>query len=266
MKKIIALITVFTMLTALSSCSSDAENKENIETTAAVTEAVTTSAETTTATEAESMTEETETPEENTAISVDETKNDSLWAIDMSNKIAQWENNVNIQMSYEQDGISMEIGMHTLGNKFKMYTDLAGLFNTTIIFDGTNTYLIDPATSTYCVDSSGAYNGESETDAYLISEEAAESLTETGTEEINGETYIYEEYSIDGSLIRYYFTENAEIRYVGSEVDGNMVYMDFTVEFADISDETPFTVPDGYTEITEEEYAENLFAGMFPEE
>ncbi|MBQ8435827.1 MAG: hypothetical protein IJX24_07460 [Oscillospiraceae bacterium] len=284
MKKILALITSIAMLAAFTGCSSNNDTAETISESVTTTIAETTVAESaaetdnTTETETEAVdteiteaeTEEsaaeTESSDDNTDIqAVLDNKADGLWAVDMSHKIAQWENNVNIKMNYEQDGMTMNIGMHTLGNKFNMITEIPGMFSMHIIYDGTNTYLIDEATSSYCVDTTGSYTGESETDAYLISDEAAEGFVEAGIEEINGVSYIYEEYTVDGSTLRYYFDENANVKYVGSEVDGTTLYINFTVDFADEPDETAFALPEGYTEITEEEYAQLLFGALFTE-
>ena len=272
MKKILAIVTSIVMLAAFSGCSAN-NNPEKINTEAEVT----TVSETISETVSEEVASETSTEppkeEETESISADtdikavlDNKGDSLWAVDMSHKIAEWENNVEIKMNYEQDGMLMNISMHTLGDKFNMITEIPGMFSMHIIYDGTSTYLIDEASSSYCVDTTGSYTGESETDAYLISDEAAEGFVESGIEEINGVSYIYEEYTVDNSTLRYYFDENANVKYVGSDVDGTQLYINFTVDFADEPDESAFTLSDGYTEISEEEYAQLLFGALFPEE
>lgn len=278
MKKIIALVTSLVMLASFTGCSSDSANTDAAETTASsVSETAAveeTTAETTEAPEETTVETTTEAVEETAAEelpamtaeelqAIVDSKSDGLWAVDVSNKINQWENNVDMRMSYEQDGVSMLISMHSLENKFSLLTDIPGMFTMEILCDGTATYLLDSASSTYCKDTSGTYTNESEIDSYLISDKDAESFSGCGVEEVNGTPYIYEEYTVDDTTLRYYFDGYGNVRYVGSNAEGQQIYMDFIVEFYDERDESRFVLPEGYSEISEEEYAEKLLAAMF---
>lgn len=279
MKKILALITSIAMLAAFTGCSSkndaaaDTSSAAEVTTTTATseTEAAEEAVEETTAAETEAPVEtEAETATEASGSgdlqAVLDSKSDGLWAVDLNNKITAWENNVKLEISYAEDDMSIRLGMHTLGDKFDIYSDFAGMFVIRSMYDGTNTYLIDDATSTYCIDTSGEKPDTMNTDEFLLKEDAVDNYTSSGIEEINGVEYIYEEYKVDDSVLRYYFDEYANVKYVGSDDDGVKTYIEFTVEFADEPDEEAFKVPEGYKEVTEEEYAMNAFAALMPEE
>ena len=129
-----------------------------------------------------------------------------------------------------------------------------------LIADGTS-YIIDHENKCYSPSEEDAVVSFN-TDDYLT--ENTEDYRSSGTETVNGVEYLYEEYEIDGTTARYYFDSNENIQLIGVFYeDSEPQYINFTVEFSDTADETPFVFPADYTEMTAEEYAELLYGDMF---
>jgi len=291
MKKIIVFIMSVTILAAFTGCSDKSDEKTvtktatttTVETTLVETEDVSDiMSETTVNTSIDmevgstdgTVSSEIETSSE-TEISVDKSdmeavlaaKNDAMWAIDMSRKIDEWENNVNLRMVYNLPEDATGIGgvnmfMHRLGDKFAVSIDVSGIMSSDMLYDGKDMYCIDKALGYYYKSSMSPEAGSAEMNAYLVSDSAADCFLGDGIEEVNGVAYIYEEYDIEGQKIKYYFDENAEVIYAGSDADGYYIYFDFIVEFADSKDESIFAIPDGLTEVTEDEYVEILLGSL----
>lgn len=259
MKKIIAIISALAIAAAMTGCKDDKGTAETsatttaAETTAEATEAVEKEAlETTTATGAagDTTAPKADDAEAESGDEVMAERADGLWTVDLTNKAKQWPNNVTINISHEIDGVVSNITVETLGEKYHYSVESGDMSFSTQIFDGENTYIIDDETKTYVV---GLVNAGG-IDAFLLADDEMDSFTSSGTEEIDGKEYIYEEYVVMDIPTRYYFNEVGEVAYYSMNLGDEITIMELTVDFADETDESVFAVPSDYTEISQDEY------------
>lgn len=266
MKKIIAFVISVTMLACFTGCS----EKKAAETNVVIDEIITTvetssglDIETVFESESETVSEISSEVESEVLVEKEgitdalAVKDNTMWAIELSHKIDSWENNVNLSIHFSPEYGSMIMNMHKLGDKFSMITEIPDISLTKMIYDGEKIYLVDDASKSYCVDTTGTYANE--TDAYLVSDDAADCYLGDGIEEIDGISYIYEEYDIEGQIIKYYFDESGEVKCASSSVDDMKVYFDFIVDFTEQTDESIFMPAADYKEVTMEEYSEMLY-------
>jgi len=264
MKKIIALFTAAAVITCFAGCSTKdegtADTAEVSTSEASAPEAESTSK----PAEDEASSAESVVKEDMSLSEMLESRGDELWLAELAEKVNSWENNIIITVNYDYEGLVTRIEAEKLGDKMRMETEVFG-FAMNVLVDGTNTYLIDDNTSTYCIDTTGSVYDSSQADAYLMEDQAAEAFVGAGIETVDGTEYLYEEYNVEGQNIRYYFDDECNVQYIGSEVDGVVTYMEFTVELADKPDEAAFELPAGYTEVTMDEYNQNVYGDIFAE-
>lgn len=239
MKKIIAFVMSLTMISAFSACSNEKTADE------VVTTVITTSETTVAESEDEAVSDEI-IFEQKISDEVFVEKDNDLWAVDLSRKVSEWNKNVTLDMKFGEDYSNMHMNACRLGDKFVMTTEIPDMLSTKMIFDGASLYILDDATKSYYADHSGTYTDT--TDAYLVGDDAADSYIESVIEEIDGVSYICEIYNIEGQVIKYYFDENGNVKKACTDVDGENLYFDFTIDFSDTIDETVFEIPDDYSE------------------
>lgn len=268
MKKNLALIAAVTMLAAFTGCNKTEEPAADAVTDASVSEAAaenTEAAETEAETAAETTAaEETKAADPADMQSVLDSKGDKIWTVDLINNLNSWtDGNTVINIRAEEEDVEVIMTLNTYGDKLYMLTEITGMFKMTAVSDGANTYMIDDATSTYSIEATEA--DTSDFDAYVPNEDAAEGYVSSGIEEINGTEYIYEEFTVEDedNNIRYYYDADSNVIGIGQDdEDGKKIFASFTVDFCTEPDESVFEVPADYTEITSEEMAVNMFAGL----
>lgn len=271
MKKLIALIMCVSVL-GLASCGKN-ETAETVSetTTAAAEEAVT--EQTVTETEAETTAETTETTPaetESKELTVDEiiaNKGDELWTIALMEKISEWKDgNIAINFSAIEDDVEAAVRINVLDKKAYAEIVAADLFSMITISDGQYVYMVDDKHKVYCKEESTASAVE-ETDMgeFLIDKDSDYENTGVYKEEVNGVEYICEEFVADGEKMKYYFNADGEICGIGVSEEEGVEFVNFTVEFYDKADDSVFALPDGYTEVTADEYAMYLFADILSE-
>lgn len=103
-------------------------------------------------------------------------------------------------------------------------------------------YLLDPA-SRMCMKMS--ITEESVTE--MFADEAAnyETAASTGSEEINGETLDYEEFTVEDTSVKYYFSGN-DLKYIATSVEGES-YVAEILSMTKGADDSLFEVPEDYT-------------------
>ncbi|MGN0637225.1 MAG: hypothetical protein ACI4J0_02540 [Huintestinicola sp.] len=287
-KKIIALTAAISML-IFGGCSSSDEAAETTdaaesysvsETTTAgssETEAETvTEAETKAETKAETETEtETETeavtesmteapPAAADSISAEEAyseKNGASWTDALMKSASTWDKgNVVFKCSASEEGeIVTTIEMSVYNNKVYMDTQVPGIMSMTMIIDGEKGYLIDKASKSYSFDSETTYDADSEVESVIDTTADYSSFTEDGIENIEGTDYIFEKFNADGSELVFYYSPDGKLKKLGT--DGEI--MEFTIDLLDEPDESCFEIPEDYTEISMEDMAVKMMAGLF---
>ncbi len=265
MKKSIAFSAVLLMLT-FCGCSSDADRETGIIENS-VTEEITSSA----VSESESEVP-TETVIETQTISETKTvpglsaedayadKNGSSWTDELMNKTKSWDKGNIIFKAYaEEDGNYTDIEMSSYDGSVYVNMEVSGLMTVTMMITGDKCYMIDRKTKSYCIENEDVYDGESEMDSLLDTDEDYSSFLEDGIENIDGENYIYEKYNVDGGECIFYYTPDGKL--CKMRTDGNV--MNFTISLLEEPDETYFTIPGDYMEISSEEMAQAVMSGFY---
>lgn len=256
LKNIIAFSAVLLMLT-FCGCSSAADKETEI-TENSVTEEITSSA--VSESERETL---TETVTEAEMISAEEAyadKNGSSWTDGLMNKTKDWnKGNIVFKAYAENDGKYTEIKMSSYDGSVYVDMEVSGLMTVTMMITGDKCYMIDRKTKSYCIENDNVYDGKSEMDSLVDTDEDYSSFLEDGIESIDGKDYIYEKYNVNGGECVFYYTPDGKLCKMGT--DGTV--MDFTIELLDEPDKSYFTIPDDYKEISSEEMAEVIMAGFY---
>lgn len=274
MKKIIAAVMALSMLGVFAGCSkadkadTDAEAIDSAVESAAeeIEKKIEDAAPEEKATEAAAETTEAQTeaaPEAETDVATDgEAK---LLTAELMKNISSWDKgNIIIDMSVEEEGMLTQILMNTYDGKVSMYMNISGFMETTTVFDGEYTYMIDTPSKCYSREKSDIPDvDDSAVEDMLIDEEMAKNVTETGTKTIEGAEYSYEKFSMDGEEMTYYFDKYGNVRFIGTEADGKDILMQFAVDLLEAPDTSAFEIPSDYTEVSSEEIAMKMFAGLF---
>jgi len=195
-------------------------------------------------------------------------KADGLWAIDLSEKIANWTSgNVILHIETETEGGTSLIEMNTLGNKVYMSTAVqipdseyySDPFVMVVIYDGENSYMVDTENEYYCTVPMEQSELNSEVNQYMMRSEYTDCFIEAGIEEVNGCNYLYEKYELEEmGEMKYYFNQNGDICGISQNIEGVEQFIKFTTEFCDEKDESVFIIPDDYIETNMGDLAYNL--------
>lgn len=103
-------------------------------------------------------------------------------------------------------------------------------------------YMLDPGTKT-CMKMSVIEASVAE----MFSDEASnyEAAINTGSEELNGKTYDFEEFNVEDTAVKYYFDGN-DLKYIVTSMEGES----YTAEIVSMekgADDSLFEIPGGYT-------------------
>lgn len=143
-------------------------------------------------------------------------------------------------MKTDYDGTSTSMTSAVKGDMLYSETDMGGTKSIMIMRDG-HQYFLDPA-SKVCMKMSMDMASTSE----MFSDKAAsyETALNTGTEEINGNSYDYEEFDVDGVSAKYYFDGN-ELKYITTVMEGETYLMEI-VSMEKGADDSLFEIPSNY--------------------
>ncbi len=141
----------------------------------------------------------------------------------------------------DKDNVSMTISMGEMS--YKMIKNEKGSY---MVNDSTKTAAFQPA-SDESTTTSGSDFGTLDPSSILSSTDLTKlEYKGNGNEEYSGTAYDYEEYSIDGQDVKFYFDGNTPVMIVGKDDNGNPSIL----KIETLSNEVPadsFTVPSDYT-------------------
>jgi len=103
-------------------------------------------------------------------------------------------------------------------------------------------YLLDPSTK-MCMKMS--VTEESVTEMFSDEAENYQEAASTGSEEINGETLDYEEFTVEDTSVKYYFS-GEDLKYIATSVEGES-YVAEIISMESGADDSLFEVPEDYT-------------------
>lgn len=260
MQKKFAVITA--MLLGLSLCGCEDNTSTASVDESSISESLN-DADTTTTTETTAVTSSTETTALTVADSISDNGEPSQYqAVELYRKLSNWSNgNVRMNLHYSQDGQEILAVTDRLGDRFYTHTKMADLLTMTILFDGTNSYMIDEESQTYA-QASAEETGLDTTASTDIPGVSEDTFLESGTETIGENDYSYEKYQTEDDAVWFYFNPNGDICYLryGSQQE---VYIEFEVELLDVADDSKMKLPAGYTEISSEEMGMKIAEQMF---
>lgn len=266
-KKIIAFSAAISML-IFGGCSNSDKSAENenaaesysVSETSEMIETTTVSSEK--ETETESITEASSIDADSiTAEEAYSQKNGASWTDALMKSAANWDKgNIVFNCSVTEEGVTVTaIEMQVYNKQLYMDTQIPGIMSMTLIVNGEQGYFIDKDSKTYSIDTDTTYNTENEVESVVDTTADYSSFIEDGIENIDGTDYIFEKFNKDGSEQVFYYLPNGKLQKLGS--DGNL--SDFTIELLEEPDESCFTIPEDYTEISMEEMSMKMMSDIF---
>ena len=111
-----------------------------------------------------------------------------------------------------------------------------------MIMKGDEQYILDPSTKT-CMKMSVLT--EEATEMFADEAESYEVVASSGSEEVDGKTYDYEEYLVEDTSVKYYF-DGKDLKYIVTSMEGES----YTAEIISLesgADDSLFEIPDDYT-------------------
>lgn len=266
-KRIIALSAAVSML-IFGGCSNSDKSAENIDAAESFSVSETTEIiETTTASsekgiETESITEESSSAADSiTAEEAYSQKSGASWTNALMKSASDWDKgNIVFKCIVTEDGVTVtSIEMQVYNKQLYMDTQIPGIMSMTLIVNGEQGYFIDKDSKTYSIDTETTYNTENEIESVVDTTADYSSFIEDGIENIDGTDYIFEKFNKDGSEQVFYYLPNGKLQKLGS--DDNL--SDFTIELLEEPDESCFTIPEDYTEISMEEMSMKMMSDIF---
>lgn len=266
-KRIIALSAAISML-IFGSCSNSDKSAENIDAAESFSVSETTEIiETTTASsekeiETESITEESSSAADSiTAEEAYSQKNGASWTNALMKSASDWDKgNIVFKCIVTEDGVTVtSIEMQVYNKQLYMDTQIPGIMSMTLIVNGEKGYFIDKNSKTYSIDTETTYNTENEIESVVDTTADYSSFIEDGIENIDGTDYIFEKFNNDGSELVFYYLPNGKLQKLG--LDDNL--SDFTIELLEEPDESCFSIPEDYTEISMDEMSMKMMSDIF---
>ncbi len=270
MKKCIAFAAALILLTA-SGCGSNPA-----EFTPAETAQVTSAAETETTAAAETTFRTTETTTESTAAETTETTSaapdtsaEDTLTFQLLQKIETWDKgHVLVNFGVEQDGISTTVSLTQMGKKNHFKMKLVS-FEMEMCSDGEKVWMLDNRRKTYSEEKVGAEVGADEMAPENALEEASMGrFLGSGKDTYNGKECTYEDFKLKDETkdqtMRFFYDADGNV--LGAKItdaDTGEYFMNYSVEFTENTDESPFRLPEGYTEITTDEMSQQIMNDMF---
>lgn len=146
-----------------------------------------------------------------------------------------------MEMKTEYEGIETTNKSASKDDMLYTESDMNGTQSIMIMRDGYQ-YILDPSSKT-CVKMSLDMASTTE----MFADEAAnyETAVTTGTEEINGASYDYEEFEVEGASVKYYFDGKA-LKYISTVMEGETYLMEI-VSMEKGADASLFDIPADYT-------------------
>lgn len=285
-----AQTSVSAVQTTASTAASTAASTTAAETTAAAstTAAESTSAETTTAAETSAATTaatSAATTAETTAASGKATGSTAQTGAKskldaLSERIKNTPNGaVKMVLTENIDTVKVAMVSYTSGKKSRVETDMMG-FNLVVVNDGTNTYSLAPDEKVYAKGvSKDNNNGGMENVFDAVNGKNDLKLLKSGTEKFKGKDCDFEEYEGKGNdgekeTFKFYFDKDGNVVGLGfsekTMQELSQAAKDFSIDFSvtieEKPDESMFTLPTDYKEITQEEMGmkmlEKVFGGL----
>jgi hypothetical protein len=149
-----------------------------------------------------------------------------------------------IEQEY-MDG-TMYTKMYVDGDKFSMTSENEGS-SSIMIMNDEFMYMLMPESMTAMM---WPFDPEMEDENYEIVEEDAEiynTVVNSGSEMIDGKNYEYEEFSVDGQGIKYYFDKDKLVYMKTFSITDGMEYIIKILDYGTNFDNSVFEVPEGYT-------------------
>ena len=146
-----------------------------------------------------------------------------------------------MEMKAEYQGVTTTMTSAVKDGMIYSKSEMDGVTSIMIMKDDAQ-YLLDPAGKT-CMKMSVLENSAVE----MFAEEAAnyETAVSAGTEELNGKTYDYEEFDVEGTSVKYYF-DGKDLKYIVTSMEGE-TYTAEIVSMEKGADNSLFEIPKDYT-------------------
>lgn len=149
-----------------------------------------------------------------------------------------------MESRYDMDGMAVESFAAVDGNLMYSKTKMDGMESILLLLEDSQ-YILDPASKIAIKMSIGADGGGLDMQAMFAEEEANyETAVSTGDVEVNGKTYFCEEFTVEGSSVKYCF-DGDDLKYILTETEGISVAMEI-VSMEKGADADLFVLPDGY--------------------
>lgn len=152
-----------------------------------------------------------------------------------------------IEQEYVND--SMTTKMYVDGDKLSIITENEDS-SSIMIMDEEFMYMLMPEEMTAMMWPIDPEMEDEDEEEYGITEDDPEiynTYLNTGSEMIDGKSYEYEEYSVDGQGIKYYF-ENDTLKYMRTfSIEDDMEYLIKIIDYGTDFSDSVFDVPEGYT-------------------
>lgn len=145
-----------------------------------------------------------------------------------------------MEMKAEYQGVTTTMTSAVKDGMLYSKSEMDGMTSIMIMKDDVQ-YMLDPSTKT-CLKMSVLKENAVE----MFAEEAAnyETAVNTGTEEIDGKTYDYEEFDVEGTSVKYCFDGN-DLKYILTSMEGEE-YIVEVLSMKSGADKALFEVPDDY--------------------
>lgn len=191
----------------------------------------------------------------------------------LTERMSGWDKGVKVVFGGEQSGVSFSVEVLSYNKKAYTAMNMLGM-NTITLTDGDTVYQLDKNSKSYCktdVKSSQESSGTSN----MLDEVNPDFYVGKGEETVNGIHAKYDEFNLkDASekldqTVKFYFDDEDNL--FGCKVINNQatdpslkeVFMKYEVTLLETVDESLFTLPSDYKEVTQQEMATLMMQGMF---
>lgn len=149
-----------------------------------------------------------------------------------------------MESKYDMDGMEVTSFSAVDGNKMYSKTTMDGMESIVILLDDAQ-YILEPASKLAIKMSIGADDGGLDMqEMFAEEEENYEAAVSSGDMEVNGKTYFYEEFTVEGSSVKYCF-DGDNLKYILTDTEGMEIAMEI-ISMEKGADADLFAVPDDY--------------------
>ena len=256
------------LLLSLTACGTDpaaetaesAQTAGSTETTALTTEITTTEQTTTTESQTEPAAETTETQ-------VRESKAEPGPMMQaLTERMKTWDaGDLHIRMGIEQAGMRELVEVYAYQGKVCSSMQLL-TFTMEVRSDGTDTYMLDRSDKTCCRTKNKENSGVMSMDD-TYEQLAFGEYVGSGEADFHGEAHAYEDYQPEQSdsglrTVRCFYDASGDLIGCVGMKDDREIEMDYQVHFLETTDDSRYQLPEGYTEIDEDEMNEKMMNNM----